>query len=57
MKGLLLLLAAIGVAGLAFLFYQSILRPEMVRWDCQRQYSTAFAVNTCVEMHKIKIHF
>ena len=56
MKRLLYLLVALGVAGLLFLYYQSILKPQMIRWDCQRQFSSDIAVNICVEAHKIHIN-
>jgi hypothetical protein len=56
MKELQLLLMVFGVLALGIILYKSVLKPEMIRSDCQRQYSSQIAVNICVEAHKINIH-
>jgi hypothetical protein len=57
MRELLLLLVAFGVVGLGFLYYQSIYKPQMIRWNCEKEYNSDIAVNICVEAHKIHIKF
>jgi hypothetical protein len=51
------LFIALCAAGLGFLFYQTQIKPQMIRWNCQRQFSSEIAVDACVEAHKISIHF
>jgi hypothetical protein len=56
MKEFQLLLIVFGVLGLGIILYKSVLKPEMIRSDCQRQYRSEIAVNICVEAHKINMH-
>ena len=55
MKELQLLLIVFGILGLGIILYKSVLKPQMIRSDCQRQYSSQIAVNICVEAHKINL--
>ena len=57
MKRLLFLFIAIGAVGLMFLYYQSMIKPRMIDFYCQKHFTLDHDIASCVDSHKDKLFF
>ncbi len=57
MKRFLFLLMAIGAIGLMFLYYQSMIKPRMISFYCQKHFSSDHDILSCLDLHKDTLFF
>jgi len=57
MKRLLFLLVALSAVGLIFLYYQSMIKPRMVHFYCQKQFTLDHDIASCVDSHRDTLFF
>jgi cell division septal protein FtsQ len=57
MKKFLFLLMALGAVGLIFLYYQSMIKPKMIHYYCQKHFTLDPDIISCLDLHKDTLFF